>query len=209
MFTDMPLSVFTGNTHPDLAHAVCDYLKIPLASAEVFQFSNENIFVRINETVRELLAFSRPQDPVLRDEDVHVILDEILAMLSNHFISFNIQLLRSFEALPPLVRADRNQLKQVFLNLFLNAIDAMPAGGVLTVGTRSLDNGRIRVNVEDTGTGVEEKNLSKLFEPFYTNKDTGTGLGLSIAFRIIEKHGGRIFAQNRTDRKGLAISVEV
>ena len=91
----------------------------------------------------------------------------------------------------PVVKADPDYLKQVLLNLILNGFQAMPEGGTLNIETAARD-GKMRLSVSDTGTGIEPENLARIFEPYFTTKADGSGLGLAIARRIIEAHGGTI-----------------
>lgn len=160
---------------------------------------------RINYTVTQLLDFSRPQEPVLKQEDIHQVLDETLSLLTNDLIKKRIEVIRRYEARNMTIKIDRNQMKQVFLNLFLNSIDSMSEGGKLTIVTETKSDGKIKIAIEDTGGGVPDDNLSRIFEPFYSTKEKGTGLGLSVVYRILEKHRGQIEAVN-TER-GLRISV--
>jgi len=95
------------------------------------------------------------------------------------------------EPLGALVSADPDQMEQVFVNLFLNAVDAMAGRGELTVTVRA-PAGTVRISVADTGAGIPKDSLDKIFEPFFTSKDKGTGLGLAIVFNIIKKHHGEI-----------------
>jgi len=117
--------------------------------------------------------------------------------LSSQFINCNIKVEKNFQLNGTLSRIDPNQFRQVFLNLFINAIEAMPKGGVLTVGT-SVGMGfkpiptNITITIADTGSGIPPENLKTLFEPFHTTKAKGTGLGLSISKNIIESHKGKI-----------------
>ena len=99
-----------------------------------------------------------------------------------------------------------NQIKQALLNIFLNAIDAMPDGGTLKVD--SYDNKKFIIKISDTGCGIDPKDLPHIFDPFFTKKDHGTGLGLSITHEIIKNHNGRIFAESELG-KGTTFKVEL
>jgi signal transduction histidine kinase len=102
----------------------------------------------------------------------------------------------------PLVPLDVNQMQQVFMNLFLNALEAMPTGGILTVVVDRLDSqkGWIQIKVEDTGKGIESEHLTKIFDPFFTTKSKGLGLGLAITQKIIEGHGGTIEVESVSEK---------
>ena len=104
----------------------------------------------------------------------------------------------------PLV--DKNQLRQAFLNIFLNSIHAMPNGGVLTISTSQTADNRSLVSIKDTGSGIPKENLPHVFDPFYSTKEEGTGLGLSIVHGIITKHGGKIKVESE-EKRGTTISV--
>ena len=101
----------------------------------------------------------------------------------------------------PTVRGNPRNLQQVFLNLFLNAIQAMPKGGELEV-TAGVENGFVRISVRDTGVGIPQEDMEKIFEPFFTTKEAGegTGLGLSVSYSIVEKHGGRLEVESQPAR---------
>jgi two-component system NtrC family sensor kinase len=105
-----------------------------------------------------------------------------------------VTVLRQFSKRLPAIEADQAQLMQVFINLLDNAADAMPAGGTITISTSLIDNQRLEVRISDTGCGISEENLGKLFTPFFTTKPVGkgTGLGLSIVYGIIKMHRGQI-----------------
>jgi signal transduction histidine kinase len=103
--------------------------------------------------------------------------------------------------------ADLNKLRQAFLNIFLNAIEAMPDGGTLSVQIAAHDS-RITIHVMDTGPGIPEKDIKHIFDPFYTTKDHGTGLGLSITQRIIEEHNGKIFIKSEAGN-GTVVRIEM
>ena len=106
-------------------------------------------------------------------------------------------LTRAFDG-PAVVCGDFGQLRQVFVNLILNACDAMPNGGTLAVTSKTVDEGRsVEIAVADTGTGIAPEHLSRIFDPFFTTKQMGTGLGLSVVYGVVEKHGGSMKAQSR------------
>jgi two-component system NtrC family sensor kinase len=102
----------------------------------------------------------------------------------------------------PLVSGDRKSLQQVFLNLFINAIQVMPDGGSLKIKVHTEDGHWLKIDIGDTGAGIEPKHLPHIFDPFYTTKEVGrgTGLGLSVTYGIIEKHGGHIEAHSQKDQ---------
>jgi len=102
-------------------------------------------------------------------------------------------------AAPVVAEVDADQLRQVLLNLVLNALDEMPHGGVLDISLRDPENGWIELGVADTGPGVAAEILPRLFAPFASDKETGIGLGLSVSRRIVEDHGGTLRAQNRPE----------
>lgn len=174
---------------------------------------------RIASLIRQLLDFSRPRKPRLEEVEVNRFLREIFK-LTGHWVSKGqIRLKTDFPPdLSPL-QGDPHQLQQLFLNLFVNACQAMPEGGELAVSTRispeahrlpgngrSPDQTRGRLSVEirfsDTGCGIPEEHLSRVFEPFFSTKDTGkgTGLGLAICRGIVEDHGGVIEVESVVQR---------
>lgn len=112
-----------------------------------------------------------------------------------------------FDDHPSMIRGHHQNLQQVFLNLFLNAIEAMNNGGELSVST-SVEGDSVRIDIRDTGTGIPEENLKMIFDPFFTTKEVGkgTGLGLSVSYGIIEKHHGSITAESE-EGKGTNITV--
>jgi len=155
---------------------------------------------RITETVNDLLGFARKTETVKQYTDVNTILDETLEMVKHEGIARKVRVDRGYsENLPPVV-ASANHLRQLFANLMTNAFDAMQGGGVLTIGTMFRPPGPdraeqvVEVVFTDTGVGIPEEDLPRIFEPFYTTKPAGegTGLGLAVAKRIVDFHSGRI-----------------
>jgi len=145
---------------------------------------------RINYTVKQLLEFSKPSELKLQESDVNGLLDETLSLLNNDLVKKNIKTERSYSPLPR-IRIDPSQIKQVFLNLFLNSIESMDTGGTITVSTASKAD-YVSITIRDTGKGIEKENIKHIFDPFFSRKEDGTGLGLSVVHGIVEKHGGKI-----------------
>ena len=162
---------------------------------------------RCEGIVDGLLDFSRPKGKAKGPVNVATILEDTLFLLKHHERFKKIEVRKSLAEDLPMVRANAEQLIQVFMAIMLNALDAMEQGGALTVqchaGTVHADE--IEVEIEDTGAGIPRNELPKIFEPFYTTKPPGrgTGLGLSICYGIVAEHGGRIEAESTTGRGAL------
>jgi signal transduction histidine kinase len=159
--------------------------------AEYMDIAMEEID-RANDIITEFLKFARPQKPRLSQENINTIIAEVIKIIIPGFHYKNIQVKHIKEDVP-LLTLDRDQWKQVFINLFQNSLQALRAGGSLFVQT-SFDPGsqKARIIIADTGCGMSREVLDKVFTPFYTTKETGTGLGLSIVYRIVKNHGGDI-----------------
>ncbi len=150
---------------------------------------------RLNKVVQDFLNFARPAAVERGRVDINLALQEVLDLTRQQAVKGGVVLELNAQQLP-LVLGDHEQLKQAFLNLVLNALQAMPDGGRLEVTTRAGDRG-VEVVFADTGQGVPQENLERIFNPFFTTRQEGTGLGLAITHRIIQGHGGRIDAQSR------------
>ncbi|HKI48184.1 MAG TPA: PAS domain S-box protein [Desulfobacteria bacterium] len=155
---------------------------------------------RLAEMLRKMLSFSKPDEEERRPSDINIILDEILLLhekqLREHSIGISISLAPNLGE----VFASKNQLRQVFLNMISNARDAMPEGGTLSVATSRV-NDHIHIKISDTGTGIRKENLDRIFDAFFTTKDSvkGVGLGLSVCYGFIKDHGGDIKVSSRMD----------
>jgi signal transduction histidine kinase len=130
--------------------------------------------------------------------DVNVVINDVLSLLEHQFKAVSIQVRRDLSPLAPLVDGVEHKLQQVFLNLFINARDAMPKGGWLSVTTR-VDASSVTVHVGDTGAGIPAEHLSRIYDPFFTTKSLGqgTGLGLSITYGIVREHDGSMTCESR------------
>lgn len=166
---------------------------------------------RLERLVTDLLTYARPRPPDRRPTDLPATLREVMAMAQPAADAAGVKVgLRAPDALPP-VQADPEQMKQLFANLVMNAIQAMPDGGAVTIAARARNAGTamgIEVSVEDTGPGIPETDLSHVFEPFYTTRTKGTGLGLAICRQIAEAHGGTIRVVG-TGPQGTTIAVTI
>ncbi|HVL66664.1 MAG TPA: ATP-binding protein [Vicinamibacterales bacterium] len=148
---------------------------------------------RAAKIVNGLLNLARPAQVDSGPVDVNAVINDVLSLLEHQFRSGRIQVRKELAAVSPVVLGIEYKLQQVFLNLFLNARDAMPRGGWLTIVTRDGTEGAV-VEVSDTGSGIPPDHLSRIYDPFFTTKDIGkgTGLGLSITYGIVQEHGGTI-----------------
>ena len=146
---------------------------------------------RAKEIVQGLLSFAREKKLKVVEVNVNDILEEVCGLVVNQPLFRNIILEKCFGGGLPTIVADEAQLKQVFLNIILNAGQAMEGGGMLTISTGSWKD-RIRIRFKDTGPGISPEVLGHLFDPFFTTKEKGTGLGLAISYGIIERHRGTI-----------------
>jgi signal transduction histidine kinase/GAF domain-containing protein len=168
---------------------------------------------RIDSLVNQLLRFARPAKPILKPLHAHEVLEKALTLVGHRLYQKDIKLQRLWQADVDTIRGDADQLEQVFLNFFLNAMDAMKTQGELSVTTeiradehwanpRTYANGESRgngqtpeallISIRDTGEGIRAEDIPHVFDPFFTTKDYGTGLGLSVVHGIIQEHGGQI-----------------
>jgi signal transduction histidine kinase len=161
--------------------------------------------LRADTIVKGLLSYTRHSPLALKESDMATLIDETLTFTSHELQKKNIEVIRKYTENLPCVQVDTNQIKQVFVNLLMNGIEAMPDGGRFTIQAESLDNyigGKaIQLVFSDTGHGIPAEKIGKIFDPFFTTKDIGnTGLGLSISKGIIDKHGGTIQVESIVDR---------
>jgi signal transduction histidine kinase len=159
---------------------------------------------RINGLVTQMLRFAAPKHTTLISVRVHDLLDHSLRLLQHQISSKLISLQRHYKADPDIVRGDDAQLQQAFMNLLLNALEAMGPNGVLTVST-GISEGEggarlLKIHIEDTGVGIAWENLERSFEPFFTTKKNGTGLGLAISRLIAHEHCGTIQVQSEINK---------
>jgi PAS domain S-box-containing protein len=153
---------------------------------------------RAAKIVNGLLNLARPAQVDSGPCDVNTVVNDVLSLLEHQFKNGSIQVRKELAAAPPAVQGIEHKLQQVFLNLFLNARDAMPKGGWLSIVTRQERNAAV-IEVADTGSGIPAEQLSRIYDPFFTTKaiGKGTGLGLSITYGIVQEHGGTISCESQ------------
>ncbi|MBN1569984.1 MAG: PAS domain S-box protein [Acidobacteria bacterium] len=156
---------------------------------------------RAAEIVSGLLNFSRLNNSEFKDLDINQLIEDSLALLSHQLELNSIRVDSQFDLSLPPVYGNMGKLQQVFVNLFLNARDAMPSGGDLAIQT-GMHESMVIVDISDTGAGIPEENIRRIFDPFFTTKSIGkgTGLGLAVSYGIVQEHGGGIFVDSNSGR---------
>jgi len=156
---------------------------------------------RCAQIVKQLLEFSRQRPAQESLTDVNEIIERTAQILEKQALVRNIPIVKALDKAVPTIMLDKNKIQQVFSNLMINAIEAMPEGGTLTVTTRfDAPAGPIEVEFADTGVGIPRENLPKLFDPFFTTKTMGTGLGLAVSYGIVRQRGGTIAVRSEIGR---------
>jgi len=157
---------------------------------------------RCQKIVQGLLDFARQREPRTESVSIDDVLEMTISLLENQALFHNIEIVRQFQERLPDVRVDSSQMQQVFVNIIMNAAEAMDSKGTLTI-TTTADRvaGLVKVSFSDTGCGISQEAMERLFEPFFTTKEVGrgTGLGLSISHGIVERHGGTLSTTSRPE----------
>jgi len=207
-----------GALSAGIAHELRNGLKPISGSVEVLQrelkLEGENAVLmeliatesnRLNRFVSDLLSYSRERDLSLEPVEINPYLAETCEMLGlDPRCSAGVRVRFEPGDSPSYLSVDREQMRQVWLNLAANAMEAMPSGGELVVRWHNSASGRIVVEFEDQGAGIAAEDLPRVGQPFYTTKESGTGLGLPIAHRIVERHGGKLTLESTADRGTVA-----
>lgn len=161
---------------------------------------------RINSIVSEFLVLAKPSAAVFVEQDVKELIKDVVILINTQSILNNIQLFVEFDSDLPKISCEKNQLKQVFLNLLKNAIEAMPHGGNIDIKVINKEDGKITILIIDQGIGIPCERIQTLGEPFYTTKEKGTGLGLMTCYKIIEGHKGELKIHS-AENKGTTIEI--
>jgi two-component system NtrC family sensor kinase len=186
-----------------------EYLKSSMESDALLLDVTERIkrsALRADNIIKGLLSFTRQTPIQAEDVDIIPVTEETLSFVEYQIKSKHIKIVRHYAPDLPKVTVDINQIKQVFVNLLLNAFEAMQNGGTITISAEGIrdekDQGYLQVVIADTGCGISEGELEKIFDPFYTTKNTpvNSGLGLSVTKGIIDKHRGKIRIESEVDR---------
>jgi two-component system NtrC family sensor kinase len=199
-----------GELAAGVAHEINNPMAIIRGNAEILQMAvpqeapiREEVDIiagqvsRVDRIVANLLKFARRERKQLALTDLNQMLDEIVRQVKHQAPLVGIAVNRQLDPDLPRIEADPHQLRQVFTNLILNAIQAMPDGGSLTLVTQAdKEAGSCEVVVADTGVGIPQQNLEQIFNPFFTTRANGTGLGLSVSYGIVRDHGGKISVES-------------
>ena len=204
-------NLFNGSNHDGLSTSVQDQCNVIEKSEQTldgtFLLADIPVLVdeslagaqRIQKIVKDLKAVARPGETQSELINIHESLDAVLTIVQNR-ISPQVEVCKIFKPVP-LIHGYPQEISQIWLNLILNALDALENHGTLTIATRS-DRGQVVVSIRDSGKGIVSTDLSKIFDPFYTTKEVGqgTGLGLHLVYQLITKHGGRIEVKSEVDQ---------
>lgn len=154
---------------------------------------------RIADILKQLSSFSKMPPPELKPARVNNLIEDSLSLIQYDKRVQDITIMKDLSPTLPEITTDSNQLRQVFVNVILNAADAMPHGGTLTIRSRGKNNSVV-IDFEDTGAGIAPEDLNRIFDPLYTTEEKGTGLGLAVSYRIIKKLNGNMTAESEPDR---------
>ncbi|MBM9615209.1 PAS domain-containing protein [Desulfobulbus rhabdoformis] len=162
---------------------------------------------RVNRVISELLEFARPSDLKIKPTNLQTLIDHALRITSHDLQGAGVEVNLQYPTEPPILDLDPDRMTQVLLNLIINAAQAMPDGGRLSISVQQ-ENSGLKLMVADTGKGICAEEKNNIFNPYFTTKKNGTGLGLAIVYKIVEDHGGRIAVQS-TPGEGTTISLHL
>jgi signal transduction histidine kinase len=191
-----------------------ELLKAKLASGAARDASNEHVDIiaaeirRLDDVVQGFLKFAKPEEMTLEAVSPSALIADVLKMIEPEAEAARVALHRTCASEVPPIEADASILRQAFVNLAKNAIQAMPQGGRLDVSCAAARDGRVEIRISDTGVGISPENLAKIFDLYFTTKKTGTGIGLSLVYRTIQLHNGDIDVES-TPGKGTTFIIKL
>jgi signal transduction histidine kinase len=155
---------------------------------------------RLEGITEQYLRFARLPKPALAREDLNDIVGGLAAFVRPEMAAASVEMRLELAPELPAVKVDEGQLRAALLNLLRNSREAMPGGGSVTVGTRSVPEGAVEVTIQDTGGGIPAEDLTRIFDPFYSTKEKGTGLGLAFTQQVVKEHGGTLRCESAIGR---------
>jgi signal transduction histidine kinase len=162
---------------------------------------------RLDRLLNRFLSFAKPPKPDLKLIEIDQLLESVIGLARHADGNGRLELKKEIRPAASVVECDPEQMKQVLLNLVMNAVQAMPRGGTVVLAALR-DKDRILIDVEDQGTGIAQEDVERVFDPFFTTKDAGTGLGLSVAHQIVRQHGGSLtILRNSADGSTFRVSL--
>lgn len=176
-----------------------------------FDMINHNLEIvneeveRLNGIIVDFLFAVRPMDTHLENRNLNTLIYNLVELVHLELKEKKIALILDLSEISPLIPVDEKYLKQAILNIIKNAIEAMPDGGTLEI-TTTIESTFFVINIKDSGSGISQENMAKIFEPYYTTKDFGSGLGLTLVYKIVKEHGGEI-TLNSKEGKGALFSI--
>lgn len=200
---------FTGRIAASIAHEIRNPLGNLSLSAQLLKdaFTEDSPWAkhievimrnteRINFLITELLNCARPPKLNIEPHDIHDILESILDFIKTKIGSRPIEVSKSFDLEIPLINVDKEQIDRAFSNVMINAVESMPHNGQMTI-TTAVEEGFVVVRIQDTGEGIPEDDIIRIFDPFFSTKPSGIGLGLSMTYGIIASHDGTITVESK------------
>ncbi|MGB2599786.1 MAG: PAS domain S-box protein [Candidatus Omnitrophota bacterium] len=178
-----PVTVISGNAELALLDG-----PLPVEAEKAFKIIMDQC-EQARSIVKRLLMFSKPSTGEFVETNINDAVDTIVSLVETQFKHSGVKIKKALASKLPRVRIDEKQIQEVFMNLLRNALEAMPKGGNVVIIT-SAEDSYVKIDIEDTGTGISEEYLKKIFDPFFTTKKNGTGLGLSVCYGILQAHGG-------------------
>jgi len=211
---------FTGRIAASIAHEIRNPLgNVSLAAQQLKKAYSEDspwskhieVIIRnterINFLITELLNCARPPELNIRPHDLYGIIENVLDSIKSSLSTQGIKVIKKYDANPSIINVDKEHIQRVFLNIIVNSVEDMPKGGTMTISS-SRERDFFVVKIQDTGVGISEEDIIRIFDPFFSTKPMGVGLGLSIVYGIVVSHGGRISVES-VWKKGTIFTVSL